>query len=543
MDFERAARAWLEIDSDSDNQKELQVLLAAGDKAGLADRFGSRLQFGTAGLRAALGAGPNRMNRIVVAQTALGLARFLSANRESYLDSDGELSVVIGHDARKKSDEFAQESAAVLAAAGIRVRKFEQLVATPIVAFTAKRLGASAAVMVTASHNPREDNGYKVYLGGIGGGSQLTSPADSEISAAIAEVVADEALSFASIPRSGDFEVLGQDAVEAYLQRALQLENSSESDLRICHTAMHGVGWLFLQPLLKRAGFSQVEPVAEQQLPDGAFPTLPFPNPEEPGALDIALRTANQMQCELILATDPDADRLAAVVLHRGNWRMLSGDELGLLLGERVASRNKAGTLATSIVSARQLELVAKEHGLDFASTLTGFKWISKVHGLVFGYEEALGYCVDPRFTPDKDGLTAALTLARLAAELKPLGKTLIDALEELAERYGHFATRQISIRLDSQRAVGELMARLRQNLSTDKPHEIDSVADWLENSEPQRRTDALEMSGSGWRILVRPSGTESKLKCYVHASASSTKQAESRLEAAAQLATRLLSD
>jgi phosphomannomutase len=543
LKFEGAARSWLEIDPDAKNRKELEQLLASGDEAGLTDRFGSRLQFGTAGLRAQLGAGPNRMNRIVVAQTALGLARFLNENRSNFADKAGELSVVIGHDARNKSDEFALESAEILAAAGIRVKKFAQLVATPILAFTAKHLGASAAIMVTASHNPREDNGYKVYLGGVGGGSQLTSPADADISAAIDQVVADEALSYPTLSRSGEFELLGQQAVEAYLERALQLEPKADSDLRICHTAMHGVGWLFIEPLLERAGFCNVVPVAEQQQPDGKFPTLPFPNPEEPGALDYALETANRTGCELILATDPDADRLAAVALHRGSWRTLSGDELGLLLGERIAGRNTEGALATSIVSAQHLELVAKQHGLSFTTTLTGFKWISKVPNLVFGYEEALGYCVDPRYTPDKDGLTAALAVASLAAELKSNGKTLIDALEQLAEKYGHFATRQISIRLNSQREVAHLMNRLRSDLAKHNFDATTDVTDWLKNPDAKRRTDALEISGSGYRLLVRPSGTESKLKCYLQAKAASAEQAATGLDAATELANRLLRD
>ena len=539
MDFSSAAQAWLEVEPDADNRRELEQLLAAGDNKGLADRFASRLSFGTAGLRAAIGAGPNRMNRVVVAQTALGLAHFLLANRASYQDSSGGLSVVVGHDARLKSAEFAQESGEILAAAGIRVRMFNQVVATPILAFTAKRLNASAAVMVTASHNPREDNGYKVYLGGTGGGSQLTPPADAEIAAAILAVAV--GLAYPKIPRSTEFELLPADAISAYLNRALELEQTGVSELKICHTAMHGVGWLFLEPLLKQAGFHRVVPVTEQQNPDGQFPTLPFPNPEEPGALDLAFKTANAQGSEVILATDPDADRLAVAVLHNGAWRQLTGDEVGLLLGERIAARSSSGSMATSIVSLQVLEKIARAHGLGFASTLTGFKWISKVPGIVFGYEEALGYCIDPKFTPDKDGITAALAIAQLATELKAKGETLIDALGQLAEKYGHFASSQISVRLEDQQEVSELMARLRQGLRQDTSKEFGEVRDWLESEEASRRTDALEISGDGFRVLIRPSGTEAKLKCYVQSSGATAADAQSQLETTKQLTTRLL--
>lgn len=539
LNYSSAARAWLSIDPDADNRQELAELLAADDEAGLGDRFATRLTFGTAGLRAALGPGPNRMNRIVVAQTALGLARFLQANRASYLDAEGELSVVIGNDARLKSDVFAQESAEVLAAAGIRVLRFNQLVATPILAFTAKRLGSSAAVMVTASHNPREDNGYKVYLGGQGGGSQLTPPADAEISAQILGVAAE--FEYSDIPRSSNFELLPPTAVAAYLDRALALESTESSELRVCHTAMHGVGGLFLEPLLQRAGFSQLVTVAQQREPDGQFPTLPFPNPEEPGALDLAVETASERGCELILATDPDADRLAVAVFHAGAWRKLTGDEVGLLLGRRIAERVSSGTLATSIVSLQLLQDIAAAHGLAFANTLTGFKWISKVPGLVFGYEEALGYCIDPQFTPDKDGITAALAIARLAAELKAKNQTLVDALQQIAQIFGYFASSQISIRLGSQREVSQLMDRLRKELHRNPANLAGELTDWLELADSARQTDALEINTDGFRLLIRPSGTEAKLKCYLQATADSQANADARLEAAKSLATNLL--
>jgi phosphomannomutase len=393
--------------------------------------------------------------------------------------------------------------------------------------------------MVTASHNPREDNGYKVYLGGAGGGSQLTPPADAEISAAIT-VVADE-LSYPEIQHSSDFELLSPDAIGAYLDRAIALEPTEPSELHICHTAMHGVGWLFLEPLLKRAGFRNVVSVAEQEEPDGQFPTLPFPNPEEPGALDLALATANQHGSEIILATDPDADRLAVVALHRGNWRALTGDEVGLLLGERIANRSSTGTLATSIVSLQLLEQIAAAHGLGFANTLTGFKWISKVPALIYGYEEALGYCIDPEFTPDKDGISAALAIARLASELKSRGLTLVDALEILAERYGHFASKQISVRLGSHAEVVKFMSKLRHDLQQSPKESFGEVRDWLVTADTARRTDALELSWEGTRVLIRPSGTESKLKCYLQSGAETQDLANSRLETASQLVSKLL--
>ena len=534
MQLRAQARAWLEQDPDPATRAELEALLADGADHELQDRFGSQLQFGTAGLRGALGAGPNRMNRIVVARTALAIARFLRANAEVYGDPSGSLSVVIGYDARTNSDIFARDSAAIFAAAGISTALFEHPVPTPVAAFTGRRLGASATIVVTASHNPPADNGYKVYLGGPNGSSQLVPPQDAEIAEHIAEVAA--TLKFSQIPQASDYRSLGAIEVEHYRSRALQLVAAHEpgEPLKISYTAMHGVGWDISEPLFKAAGF-ELSPVIEQRDPDPKFSTVAFPNPEEPGAMDLAFAHASANRSDLILAHDPDADRLAVAVPtdssqgSKSGWRMLTGDEVGLILGELVASRSANGALANSIVSAGLLAKVAEHYGLRFEQTLTGFKWISKVPGLVFGYEEALGYCVDPEHTPDKDGITAALLIADLATRLAKRGLTLAEHLDELNQRYGYLATGQVSLRLSSVIDVKTLMDGLRADPPTELATESLVVEDLLQVA---LATDALRirLATSGRQLIIRPSGTESKLKCYLQASGGSAKAAEGAL-------------
>jgi phosphomannomutase len=544
LELTAQARAWLEQDPDPATRAELEALLVAEADHELQDRFGSQLQFGTAGLRGALGAGPNRMNRIVVARTALAIARFLRANDGVYGDPSGSLSVVIGYDARTNSDVFARDSAAIFAAAGISTALFEYPVPTPVAAFTGRRLGASATIVVTASHNPPADNGYKVYLGGPNGGSQLVPPQDAEIAGHITEVAA--TMKFGEIPKSTDYRSLGAVEVEHYRDRALQLLPGPDAGnpLKISYTALHGVGWAVTEPLFKAAGFA-LAAVIEQRDPDPKFSTLSFPNPEEPGAMDLAFAHASAHQSDLILAHDPDADRLAVAVpadFGQGSasgWRMLTGDEVGLILGELVASRSATGALANSIVSAGLLARVAEHYGLQFEQTLTGFKWISKVPGLVYGYEEALGYCVDPEHTPDKDGITAALLIADLAARLASSGLTLADHLDELNQRYGYLATGQVSLRLSAVSDVKTLMDGLRANPPAELATEPLVVEDLLQAA---LATDALRirLATSDRQLIIRPSGTEPKLKCYLQASGGTAATAASAL-AELEAATRAL--
>lgn len=536
MRFEPEARAWLAEDPDPVTRAELTAILTVGDEAGLASRFEQQLQFGTAGLRAELGAGPARMNRVVVARTALAIAEFLKRHTSDFADPNGKLSVVIGYDGRINSDVFALDSAKIFAGAGLRAMLFDFAVPTPVAAFTGRRLGASATVVVTASHNPPRDNGYKVYLGGALGGSQLIAPFDAEIAGIIAGITTP----FDAIATSEKFERLGQAAIDSYLERALSLvaANQQRSSLKISYTAMHGVGWPVVSRLFESAGFT-LGAVAAQRDADGSFPTVAFPNPEEPGAMDLSFEHATEHGSELILANDPDADRLAVALPASGGHKMLTGDEVGLILADRVAAKFNSGTLANSIVSANLIAEVAKHYGLNFEQTLTGFKWISKVPNLIFGYEEALGYCVDPVATPDKDGITAALLIADLAAELKAAGSNLSEHLAALNRRYGHMATGQVSVRLASVAAVKDLMAQLRAHPPTEFAGDSPAVEDLL---AAKLSTDGLLLRlPDAAQVIIRPSGTEPKLKCYLHAPAESAEAAHERLEALRGAAEALL--
>lgn len=506
-----AARAWVAQDPDPVTVAEIEALIAAGDSAGLESRFGSRLTFGTAGLRGEIGAGSNRMNRVVVGQAAIGLSKYLLANFENP-------TLVVGYDGRVNSDVFARDTAELAAALGIRVQLFPTVVPTPMLAFAVKHLNASAGVMVTASHNPPNDNGYKVYLGGANGGSQIIPPVDAEIHAEI--VKAAETILINQAARSHDYETLDASIAQAYRDSVLNLIGKPSSQPKFVYTALHGVGFATASGLLAAAGFNDVHSVLAQQEPDGKFPTVAFPNPEEPGALDLSLALAEELGANVILANDPDADRLCVVVRQNGNLRRLTGDETGLLLGEWAAKRSSGvGTLANSVVSCEALAKVAEHYGLKFEQTQTGFKWISKVPGLIFGYEEALGYCVDPRVVPDKDGISAALVIAELASQ-----RNLGDLLDELYERYGYFATSQVSVRFES---VAQAKAAYEQATSG-LPAEGDMVF-W-------RPTEAD-------RVIFRVSGTEPKLKCYLQVVGSDSADAASRLsDLEAQVRARLAS-
>jgi phosphomannomutase len=515
-----AARAWATQDPDQETREELLALIEAGDAAAIQSRMGARLDFGTAGLRGELGAGPNRMNRVLVAQAAAGIRDYVNEHFKN------DASVVIGFDGRINSAIFARDSAEIFAAAGISTMLFDGVVPTPVLAFAGKHLNASAAIMVTASHNPPRDNGYKVYLGGSNGGSQIISPTDSEIASKIREIA--ESQTFDQIPKSNNFEIIGDEIRQAYVAETASLTGEIENgdSLKIVYTAMHGVGWRVTQDLFTAVGLPEPYTVDAQLLPDGNFPTVAFPNPEEPGAMDLSFAKAREVGADLILANDPDADRLAIGVPDSNTaegWRRLTGDEIGLLLGHQIAKRavaeGRTGTLACSIVSGSALSKVAAHFGLGYRETLTGFKWISKVPNLIFGYEEALGYCVDPQHTPDKDGISASLIATSLACELAAEGKTITSHLAELGELYGHFTTGQISIRVTDLSVIANIMKNLRSN----PPATIDGVAadftDLAIGTAKLGPTDGLRFDlADGRRVIVRPSGTEPKLKCYLQA-------------------------
>ncbi|MGN6272740.1 MAG: phospho-sugar mutase [Protaetiibacter sp.] len=514
-----AARAWAAQDPDELTRAQLEALIAradAGDPdahAELASRFAGRLTFGTAGLRGELGAGPLRMNRVLVAQAAAGLARFLRG-RETHP------SVVIGYDGRRNSEIFARDTAELMAGAGVRAILLPRLLPTPVLAFAVRHLEVSAGVMVTASHNPAADNGYKVYLGGLDHGSQIVPPADAEIQDAIVEVARG---SIAELPRSTSYEYASDEVVDEYVRRTAALASDAQP-LRVVYTAMHGVGWETARRVFAAAGFPDVVSVAAQQDPDPDFPTVDFPNPEEPGAMDLAFAAAAEHGAELVIANDPDADRVAVGVPDgHGGWQRLSGNEVGWLLGWRAAQQavNRGldrGTLACSLVSSPALGVVARTEGLDFVETLTGFKWISRAGDLLYGYEEALGYLVDPDKIRDKDGISAAVAVLDLFSELTASGRSFAEHRAAFAERYGAFASGQISVRVADLARIPELMARLRQNPPREiggiRVEQIDDFAGGFGAFPP---SDILRFHlAGGSRVIVRPSGTEPKLKCYL---------------------------
>jgi phosphomannomutase len=517
-------RAWIAEDPDPETREELTALLAQAE-AGvpealgeLGERFAGTLEFGTAGLRGALGGGPMRMNRAVVIRAAAGLAQYLRAR--------GGGSVVVGYDARHRSYDFARDTAAVMVGAGLSAAVLPGPLPTPVLAFAVRHLGAAAGVMVTASHNPPQDNGYKVYLGD---GSQIVPPADAEIAAEIAAVGPLDGVKRAE---SG-WDVLGEDVLAAYLTRAAAVvAPDGPRDVSVVYTPMHGVGLQTLTAAFARAGFPAPHPVAEQAAPDPDFPTVAFPNPEEPGAMDLSFGTARAAGPDLVIANDPDADRCAVAVPDASaaaGWRMLRGDELGALLALHLVRTGAAeagqDVFAASIVSSSLLSKIAAEAGLGYEDTLTGFKWIAKVPGLRYGYEEALGYCVDPAGVRDKDGITAALLVAELAAGLKAQGRTLTDLLDELALVHGLHATDQLSARVADLSLIGAAMARLRDRppaalagLAVTTAEDLSAGAAGLPPTDGLRYHLAGDPARgvAGARVVVRPSGTEPKLKCYL---------------------------
>jgi len=499
------ARAWAAQDPDPVTRAELEALLEQDDNSGLADRFAGTLEFGTAGLRGELGAGSNRMNRVVVTRAAAGLAAYLKDN-----GAGSDAAVVVGYDARHNSDVFARDTAEVMTGAGLRALVLPRPLPTPVLAFAIRELGCVAGVMVTASHNPPRDNGYKVYLGD---GSQIVPPADVEIAARIEAVGP-----VSEVPRGEGWTVLGDSIVDSYLDTVAGLAGDGPRDLRLVYTPLHGVGGASAFQVLETAGFDAPYVVSQQEEPDADFPTVAFPNPEEPGAMDLALALADERGADLVVANDPDADRCAAAVPDAHGWRMLRGDEVGALLAHHLLTGGRTGTYACSIVSSTLLGKMAAAAGQRFAETLTGFKWISKVDGLVFGYEEALGYCVDPDHVKDKDGLSALLLLCELAAAEKAQGRTLVDVLDDLALAHGLHATDQLSMRVTELAEIDAAMRRLRENPPTvlgGLP--VQSVDDLSRGDGGLPPTDGLRYHlADSARVIVRPSGTEPKLKCYL---------------------------
>ncbi|WP_342001009.1 phospho-sugar mutase [Microbacterium sp. LWH7-1.2] len=682
------AHAWLAQDPDGETRAELRALIEAAESGNpaaledLTDRFSARLAFGTAGLRGALGAGSNRMNRVLVAQAAAGLAAYVreqaglppvgveassstpdgdtdaaaaahdgaaddlvvapagsgdetpsdvvpvesvdgpaeaDAEAPEHADADAaadagapdrgddagagdgsaaaqddagaasvpeglaepsapELTetpsadaleaegpevpgilddapiVVIGYDGRRNSDVFARDSAEIFAGAGLRAILMPRLLPTPVLAFAVRHFGAAAGVMVTASHNPPDDNGYKVYLGGADDGSQIVSPADAEIAAHIERVA--EAGDISTVPRSLGFELATESVIDEYIAAtaAVAPAPAGAEGLTWVYTAMHGVGWETLSRILETAGYPAPVPVSAQLEPDGAFPTVAFPNPEEPGAMDLAFDAAREAGAELVIANDPDADRLAVAIPDDsadGGWRRLTGNEIGLLLGWRAGRLATAdgpaegASLACSLVSSPGLAAVAEHYGLDFHATLTGFKWISRAPGIVYGFEEALGYLVNPGTVRDKDGISAAVAILGMVAEARGRGATLGDLLTEFDEQFGAFASDQVSIRVEDVSQIARIMAALRErHPSSVGEVAVERVDDLLDGVDDLPPGDVLRLwLADGSRVVVRPSGTEPKLKLYLDVRGESRDDAAARIAALADGARALLAE
>ncbi|MCT2041800.1 phospho-sugar mutase [Pseudoclavibacter alba] len=530
-----AAERWLAQDPDDTTCVELNAILTAageptsvqdditpetpGEAAAawreLEDRFGTRLAFGTAGLRGRQGAGTNRMNRVLVAQAARGFADYLLARAER--EGTGQPSIVIGYDARINSERYARDTAELMQAAGVQATLLPRLLPTPVLAFAVRELGASAGVMVTASHNPKWDNGYKVYLGGTDGGSQIVSPADAEIAACIDRVANEELVN--ELPRSNDYQLAPESIIDAYVAATARVFQGTVQPLKIVYTPMHGVGWETFQKVLTTLGIPDPIVVDEQIEPDGSFPTVDFPNPEEPGALDLAFAAAERTSADIVIAHDPDADRLAVALRNSdGAWERLGGNDIGKLLGWRTAKHLEArgettgATLATSLVSSPALSKVAAAYGLGYAETLTGFKWISRAEGIVYGYEEALGYLVNPESVHDKDGISASVAILEMAMQLAAEGRTIRDLDAEFAERFGSFVSVQKSVRFEQVSDIPVVMTKLRGALPTVLEGVTVTSAEEIDKDIIRLRL------ADGTRVMVRPSGTEPKIKCYVDA-------------------------
>ena len=542
QDLIAQARAWAEMDPDPSTRAEATVLMSraeAGDRYAvekLHAAFGSRLTFGTSGLRARLGAGPARMNRVVVAQTAAALAQYLreagaSINGPSAIHTTRRSTempvVVIGFDARANSDIFARDTAEIMAGAQVRAVLLPGPVPTPVLAFAVREFDADAGVMITASHNPVGDNGYKVYLGGVHRGAQITSPVDAEIARRIDTVAKSGPIT--ALPR-GAVEHAPHDIIDAYVARTAALVPEPLFRPRVAYTALHGVGGETFRRVLRQAGYALPIPVSEQDDPDGSFPTVAIPNPEEPGALSRAFTLAHEIGAELVLAHDPDADRLAVGVpipSPTGGapvFRRLSGNEVGLALAwwacDRASRAGRTeGSLACSVVSTPALESLGKSFGYSVVRTLSGFKWIARVPQLIFGFEEALGYLVNPETLHDKDGISAGLAVLALVGDLHASGLTLLDKVTELTATHGAFVSSQLSMRTDAAR-IEETMTAMRKAAPADiGGSRIVSVDDYSRSVNRLPATNLLAWHlADGSRVMLRPSGTEDKLKVYIDA-------------------------
>jgi phosphomannomutase len=450
------------------------------------------------------------MNRAVVGRAAAGIA--------AYMTKRGMKSVVIGRDARYGSEDYTFESAEILSGAGMDVYILPRPLPTPVLAFATAHLKCDVGIMVTASHNPPQDNGYKVYIGPEADGieyasSQIINPTDGFIASDI-----DAVTSLKSLPRGNKWTVLGEEVITEYIQRTIKLA-PRPGDIKIVYTAMHGVGTETVQRVFNHAGFATLILVDEQCTPDPDFPTVAFPNPEEPGAIDLALAKARDFGADLVIANDPDADRCAAAINDpKIGWRMLRGDEIGVIFGEWIARTQPKGTMGNSIVSSSALRKIAAHYGVDFKEVLTGFKWLAKIEDLAYGYEEAIGYAVDSETVNDKDGVSAAIFLAQIAMDLKRDGLTLADLLDEIWERHGFHGTEQISIRVADMSAITKLLAGLRQNPPSEiAGRKVESIDDLAAPKDGLPPTDGLRIwLAGGIRIIVRPSGTEAKMKCYI---------------------------
>jgi len=525
VELRNEVEAWIADDPDPVTAAQLQTYLDNDDIASLNPLFNGFLQFGTAGLRGPIGAGPSCMNRAVVGRTAAGLA--------SYMSKRGMKKVVIGRDARYGSEDYTIESAEILSGAGMDVYILPRPLPTPVLAFATAQLGCDLGIMVTASHNPPQDNGYKVYIGPDADGikyasSQIINPTDGFIAEEIAAIT-----SLKSQPRGNKWTVLSEDVITEYINRTIKIA-PRPGEIKIVYTAMHGVGTETVQRVFNHAGFATLILVDEQCTPDPDFPTVAFPNPEEPGAIDLALAKARDFGADLVIANDPDADRCAAAVNDPVvGWRMLRGDELGVIFGEWIARKHPSGTFGNSIVSSSALRKIAAHYNVHFQEVLTGFKWLAKIEDLAFGYEEAIGYAVDSDTVNDKDGISAALFLAQIATDLKRDGLTLLDLLNEVWARHGFHGTEQISIRVADMGAITRLLSSLRQN----PPAEIAGIAvekidDLNVPTDALPPTDGLRIwLAGGIRIIIRPSGTEAKMKCYIEVITKDSKEAAKALD------------
>jgi phosphomannomutase len=530
-DLDSRTKAWLEADPDPETRAQLQALLASDSTEELSERMGGTLEFGTAGIRGVVEAGSNRMNRAVVIRTTAGLVRFLQGTT-----APEDRLVAVGRDARPSSASFMEDTVGVLVAAGFRVLYFSDPTPTPLVAYAGLSSGACASIVITASHNPPADNGYKVYASN---GAQIVGPTDVEIAAEIEEVgPANQVPRAADAYGHPDSTAIGPDLFDQYLRDvAADLPGQSgDRSLSIVYSAMHGVGGRFVTEALKRFGFNTVRPVARQFEPDGTFPTVAFPNPEEPGAMDMAHELAEAVEADLVLANDPDTDRLAVSVPEPGGaWRALSGNQIGCLLAEFLLSADGRGDgpVINSIVSTPMLGSIAEAHGVVWAQTLTGFKWVCNAAidlaypdspRMILGFEEALGYSVGTTVR-DKDGISAAVAFAALAAAAHGDNATVMDRLGDLYATYGVWTSAQVSIRREGSDGIAEIasaMAALRSDPPTAiGTHTVTHVVDYSTGGSDRPRylgetnLIALQLGGAG-RVLARPSGTEPKLKVYV---------------------------